>query len=110
MRRDLPGGRDLPRRGGDDVVTWPPPEPGGVHPIEAASYRILRSRIDLSRLPRFSRDVTEAAISASADFDYATDLVCDEESLAAAVDALVAGAPVVVDSPMVAAGINRCPV
>ena len=41
------------------MVTWPAATPDGVHPIEAESYRILRSRIDLSRLPRFSRDVTE---------------------------------------------------
>jgi precorrin-8X/cobalt-precorrin-8 methylmutase len=81
-----------------------------VHPIEAESYRILRSRIDLSRLPRFSRDVTERIIHASADFDYATDLVCDEEALTAAVDALAGGAAVVADVAMVAAGITGCPV
>jgi precorrin-8X/cobalt-precorrin-8 methylmutase len=92
------------------VVTWPPPAPGGAHPIEAESYRILRSRIDLSRLPRFSRDVTERIIHASADFDYATDLVCDEEALAAAVAALAGGAAVVADVAMVAAGITGCPV
>ncbi len=92
------------------MVTWPPATPGGVHPIEAESYRILRSRIDLSRLPRFSRDVTERIIHASADFDYATDLVCDEEALTAAVDALAGGAAVVADVAMVAAGITSCPV
>jgi precorrin-8X/cobalt-precorrin-8 methylmutase len=74
------------------------------------SYRILRSRIDLSRLPKFSRDVTERVILASADFDYFTDLACDEESLAAGVSALAAGAPVIADSAMVAAGITGCPV
>ena len=92
------------------MVTWPPAAPDGVHPIEAESYRILRSRIDLSRLPRFSRDVTERIIHARADFDYATDLVCDEEALAAAVDALAGGAVVVADVEMVAAGITSCPV
>jgi precorrin-8X/cobalt-precorrin-8 methylmutase len=81
-----------------------------VHPIEAESYRILRSRIDLSRLPRLSRDVTERIIHASADFDYATDLVCDEEALTAAADALAGGAAVVADVAMVAAGITGCPV
>jgi precorrin-8X/cobalt-precorrin-8 methylmutase len=96
--------------GGGGMVTWTSPEPAGSHSVAEESYRILRSRIDLSRLPRFSRDVTERVINASADFDYATDLVCDEESLAAAVDALAAGAPVIVDSPMVAAGITGCPV
>ena len=92
------------------MVTWPATTPGGVHPIEAESYRILRSRIDLSRLPRLSRDVTERIIHASADFDYATDLVCDEEALTAAADALAGGAAVVADVAMVAAGITGCPV
>jgi precorrin-8X/cobalt-precorrin-8 methylmutase len=92
------------------VVTWPQAEPSNVHPIEEESYRILRSRIDLSRLPRLSRDVTERVIHASADFDYATDLVCDEEALAVCVAALAAGAAVVADVEMVAAGITSVPV
>jgi precorrin-8X/cobalt-precorrin-8 methylmutase len=88
------------------MVTWP----GEAHPVEEESYRILRSRIDLSRLPKYSRDVTERVIYATADFDYATDLVCDEEALAAAVAALAAGAPVIADADMVAIGITGCPV
>ena len=59
-------------------------------PALAEAYRILRSRIDFSRLPRFSRDVTERVIDASADFDDFTDLVCDEDSLAEGVAALAA--------------------
>src|SRR6266567_1913717 len=55
-----------------------------VHPIEAESYRILRSRIDLTALPPLTRAVTERVIHATADFDYVTDLVCDEAALAAA--------------------------
>jgi len=78
--------------------------------LEEESYQILRSRIDLSRLPRFSRDVTERIIYASADFDYATDLVCDELALESAVAALAGGAPVIVDTAMVAAGISGSPV
>jgi len=74
------------------------------------SYRILRSRIDLSRLPPLSRRVTERVIAASADFDYATDLVCDEQVLADAVAELAAGAAVVADTAMVAAGISPFPV
>jgi precorrin-8X/cobalt-precorrin-8 methylmutase len=77
-----------------------------VPPIEAESYRILRSRIDLTFLPPVTRAVTERVIHVSADFDYATDLVCEEETLAAAVEALAGGAPIVVDGPMVAAGIT----
>jgi precorrin-8X/cobalt-precorrin-8 methylmutase len=96
-------------------VTWPSVAPGGApeagaEQAEAEAYRVIRSRIDLTRLPRYCRDVTERVIYATADFDYATDLVCDEEALAAAVAALAAGAPVVADAPMVAAGITGCPV
>jgi precorrin-8X/cobalt-precorrin-8 methylmutase len=91
-------------------VIRPETEPAAISPVTEESYRILRSRIDLSRLPRFSRDVTERVIHASADFDYSTDLVCDEESLAEGVAALAAGAPVVADSAMVAAGISGSPV
>jgi precorrin-8X/cobalt-precorrin-8 methylmutase len=90
-------------------VAWPEGALAVMNPVTEASYRILRSRIDLSPLPKFSRDVTERVIHASADFDYFTDLVCDEESLAEAVAALAAGAPVVADSAMVAAGITGSP-
>jgi precorrin-8X/cobalt-precorrin-8 methylmutase len=83
---------------------------GEDNPIEAESYRILRSRIDLSHLPPLTRAVTERVIHASADFDYATDLVCDEMTLASGVGAITRGAPVVADVAMVAAGITSYPV
>ena len=91
-------------------MTWGDGAPAVVNPVTEGSLRILRSRIDLSRLAKFSRDVTERVILASADFDYVTDLICDEESLAEAVAALAAGAPVIADSAMVAAGITGSPV
>ncbi len=81
-----------------------------VHPIEAESYRILRSRVDLSELPPLSRAVTEHIIYMTADFDYITDLICDEDALAAGVAALRRGAPVVADVAMVASGITGYPV
>ncbi|HEY0717802.1 MAG TPA: precorrin-8X methylmutase [Streptosporangiaceae bacterium] len=84
--------------------------PGETHPIEAESYRILRSRIDLGHLPPLTRAVTERVIHASADFDYATDLVADEAALAAGVAAIRRGAPVVTDVAMVASGITGYPV
>jgi precorrin-8X/cobalt-precorrin-8 methylmutase len=86
------------------------PNPGEPHPIEAESYRILRSRIDLSHLPPLTRAVTERVIHASADFDYATDIVADEAALAAGVAAIQRGAPVVTDVAMVASGITAYPV
>ena len=81
-----------------------------VHPIEVESYRILRSRIDLSALPPLTRAVTERIIHATADFDYVTDLVCDEMALAAGVEALRRDAPVIADVAMVASGITGYPV
>ncbi|MGN6792355.1 MAG: precorrin-8X methylmutase [Streptosporangiaceae bacterium] len=65
----------------------------------------LRSRIDLGGLPPLTRAVTEKVIGSTAELSYANDLVCSEAWLEAAVGALVAGAAVVVDGPMVAAGI-----
>ena len=79
-------------------------------PLEAESYRILRSRLDLTGLPPLSRAVTERVIHATADFDYATDLVCHEPALAAGLGALRRGAAVVADEPTVASGITGYPV
>ncbi len=74
--------------------------------IEAESYRILRSRVDTAGLPSATRAVTERVIHASADLDYASDLVCDEDALRVGQRALAAGAPLVVDARMLAAGIT----
>jgi precorrin-8X/cobalt-precorrin-8 methylmutase len=77
-----------------------------VHPIEAESYAILRGRAGTAALPPYTRAVTERVIHASADLAYLTDLVCDEEALAAGARALRRGVPVVTDTEMVAAGIT----
>jgi precorrin-8X/cobalt-precorrin-8 methylmutase len=79
-------------------------------PWEAESYRVLRSRIDLSGLPPLTRAVTEHVLCATADFDYVTDLVCDEAALAAGVAAIASRAAVVADSATVGAGITGYPV
>ena len=76
-----------------------------VHAIEAQSYAILRSRVDLRGLPPYSRSVVERVVHASADLGYVADLVCDEDALRAASAALRGGAPVVADVAMVAAGV-----
>lgn len=80
------------------------------HPIEAESYRILRSKVNTEALPPCTRAVIERVIHASADLDYATDLVCDEEALRVGQWALAVGAPLVVDVRMLAVGITtrRC--
>ncbi|MEU8801403.1 precorrin-8X methylmutase [Spirillospora sp. NPDC048819] len=76
------------------------------HPIEVRSYEILRSRVDLSPMPPLWRAVTERVIHATADLEYAVDLVTREEYLRRGWAALRDGAPVVTDEMMVAAGIT----
>ena len=77
-----------------------------MHPIEQESFAILRSRVDLSHLPPLSRAVVERVVHSSADLGYVDDLVLDETSLERGLEALRAGAPVVADVQMVAAGIT----
>lgn len=81
-----------------------------VHPIELKSLTILRSRVDTSGLSYWSRALAERVIHASADPAYLDDLVLDEEALAAGAAALAAGAPIVADTRMVAAGVTSAPV
>jgi precorrin-8X/cobalt-precorrin-8 methylmutase len=76
------------------------------HPIETESYRILESRVDLSHLPPLSHAVIARIIHASADLDFATMTVLDEEALERGLHALRGGAPVVTDVEMVGAGIT----
>ncbi|NDU77423.1 precorrin-8X methylmutase [Actinomadura sp. DSM 109109] len=76
------------------------------HPIEVRSYEVLRSRVDLSPMPPLWRAVAERVIHATADLEYAVDLVTTEESLAQGWAALRAGAPIVTDEGMAAAGIS----
>jgi len=76
------------------------------HPIEVESYEVLRSRIDLSPMPPLWRAVVERIIHASADLEYAVDVITDERHLVRGLAALRGGAPVVTDVAMVAAGIT----
>ncbi|MEV6116769.1 precorrin-8X methylmutase [Streptomyces sp. NPDC052109] len=78
-----------------------------VHPIEQESFRRLRARLDTSHFPPLTRAVVERVIHSAADPEYASDLVMAEDDLVRAHAALHAGAPVVVDVEMVAAGITR---
>jgi precorrin-8X/cobalt-precorrin-8 methylmutase len=77
-----------------------------IHEIEARSYEILRGRVDLSALPPLRRAVAERVIHASADLDYAADLVGAEADLRRGRAALLRAAPIVADVAMVAAGIT----
>lgn len=78
-----------------------------VHPIEQESYRIMRDRVDLSAWQDGERDVVERMIHATADESFATSARIGNEAVDRACAALAAGAPVVVDAAMVAAGITR---
>jgi precorrin-8X/cobalt-precorrin-8 methylmutase len=80
-----------------------------VHPIEQESYAILRSRLDTSDLPPLTRAVVERVVHTSADTTWVGDLVADEDALHAGREALLAGAPLVTDVRMVAAGITARP-
>jgi precorrin-8X/cobalt-precorrin-8 methylmutase len=77
-----------------------------VHPIETESYRILRGMVDLSYLGPLSRAVAERVIHASADLDYAENLILDETALERGISALRRDGGVVTDVGMVAAGIT----
>ncbi len=79
------------------------------HPIEAESYRILHARVDLSAWPEADRDVVARIIHATADVSFAETCVIGTEAVACLERALAAGAPMVVDATMVAAGITRYP-
>lgn len=78
-----------------------------VHPIEAESYRILRTRVDTAALPPYSRAVVERVVHTSADLGYVDDLACREADLERAARLLRDHVPVVVDAEMVAAGVTR---
>ena len=80
-----------------------------VHPIEAESYRRLRAAVDTSALPPRTRDVVERIVHTTADPAWLPDLVVDEAALDAGAGALAAGAPLIVDVAMVAAGITTYP-
>ncbi|MHB8342505.1 MAG: precorrin-8X methylmutase [Mycobacteriales bacterium] len=81
-----------------------------VHPIEERSYALLRERLALDGLPPLTRAVIERVVHASADPSYAGDLVCTEADLVAGRAALLAGAPLVADVRMTAAGVTARPV
>jgi precorrin-8X/cobalt-precorrin-8 methylmutase len=78
----------------------------GIHPIEAASYRILAERVDLSAWPDGPRAVVARVVHATADVEFATTMVVDQAAVAAGVAALREGAPVVTDVEMTRAALS----
>jgi precorrin isomerase/sirohydrochlorin ferrochelatase len=80
--------------------------PMAVHPIEQESYRILAERVDLSSWPPGPAAVAARIIHATADPELVRSLVVDESAVAAGVDALRTGAPVLCDVEMVRSGVS----
>jgi precorrin-8X/cobalt-precorrin-8 methylmutase len=76
-----------------------------IHPIEAESFRRLEARVDLSHLTPMARAVVSRVIHATADLEYASTMVVDDDAASAGAAALAAGAPVVCDVEMVRHGI-----
>ena len=77
-----------------------------IHPIEAESYRILESRVDLRAFGPRGEAVVARVIHASADLEYAQSMVVDEVAAEAGIAALRRNAPVVCDVEMVRHGIT----
>lgn len=75
------------------------------HPIEEESYRIMASRVDLSRWAEPERHVVARMIHATADESFAETARIGRSAVGEAVKALQAGAVVVCDARMVVAGI-----
>ncbi|MFP5320856.1 MAG: precorrin-8X methylmutase [Acidimicrobiia bacterium] len=80
-----------------------------IHPIEVESYRILAERVDLSAWPEGARDVVARIVHSTADLSFVDTTRIGTHAVDAAVAALAAGNPVVVDAAMVAAGTPRVP-
>lgn len=59
-----------------------------IHPIEAASYRILAERVDLSAWPPGERDVVARIIHATADLGFAESMRIGASAVVAAGGAL----------------------
>jgi precorrin-8X/cobalt-precorrin-8 methylmutase len=83
-------------------VTQPP-----LHPIEAESYSIMASRVDLSGWAAGARQVVARMVHATADESFAQSARIGAEAVGAAIGALRGAAPVVCDSKMVAAGVPQ---
>jgi len=80
-----------------------------VHPIEVESYAILRARLDTADLPPLTAAVVERIVHTTADPSWAGEVVAVEAALGAGREALLAGAPLVTDVRMLAAGVTTRP-
>jgi precorrin-8X/cobalt-precorrin-8 methylmutase len=75
--------------------------------IYRRSFALIRRETDLSRLPAALHPLALRLVHAAGDPALVADLVWSAGAVAAGRSALAAGAPLLVDAAMVAAGINR---
>jgi precorrin-8X/cobalt-precorrin-8 methylmutase len=75
--------------------------------IYRQSFATIRAEADLTRLPGDVAQVAVRMIHACGQVDLVDDLACSPGVVARAREALAAGAPVLCDAQMVAAGITR---
>lgn len=75
--------------------------------IYEASFRMIRESVDLARFPPELHPLVLRLIHATAEPGLADDLVWSDGAVAAGRQALAAGAPILADAKMVAAGITR---
>lgn len=75
--------------------------------IEKRSMQIITSELNGRTWPEPEFSVVKRCIHTSADFDYADNLVFSDNAAQIGVDAIRAGAHIVTDTKMAAAGINK---
>ncbi len=75
--------------------------------IYRRSFALIRREVDLARLPRDLRPVALRLVHAAGEPSLVDDLIASDGAATAGKKALKAGAPVLVDAAMVAAGITK---
>ena len=77
--------------------------------IEKRSFEIITEELEQEGivLPEIQAPITKRCIHTSADFDYAENLVFSEGAVEHAMDAIRRGTPIVTDTQMGKAGINK---
>jgi precorrin-8X/cobalt-precorrin-8 methylmutase len=75
--------------------------------IYRASFAMIRSESDLSRIPADAEKVAVRMVHACGQTDLTNDLVIHDGLVCAAREALQAGAPIFTDAHMVASGVTR---
>jgi precorrin-8X/cobalt-precorrin-8 methylmutase len=75
--------------------------------IEKRSFEIISGKLDGRQFDPQNVNVIKRVIHATADFDYADNLVFSDGAVAAAKDAIKNGARIVTDTQMAKAGINK---